>query len=94
MVQGDAIVNPAVQFGDGVRCVGGALKRLYVKAVASGAATAPTGTDLSVKNASAALGDVIPAGGARYYYTFYRDPPTFACVSFAFNTTSAVKVQW
>jgi hypothetical protein len=91
--QGTTVLATAVAFGDGVRCAGGTLKRLYVKSATGGVAAAPSGADPTITARSAALGDPIAAGTTRAYYVFYRDPAVFACSS-TFNSTNAILVQW
>jgi hypothetical protein len=94
--QGTATILPLV-FGDGVRCVGGALKRLYKHNASGGVLTVPQAGDLTISARSAALGDVITPGSTRYYYTYYRDPsPTF-CTSppgNTWNVTNSLAIQW
>lgn len=96
--QGDALTNPAtgVVFGQGVRCVGGSLKRLYVKSASGGVAVAPGGGDPSVHMRSAALGDTIIAGSSRYYYVYYRQTLVLGgCPSAStFNTTQSIRAIW
>jgi hypothetical protein len=94
--QGTAPVFDGVAFGHGVRCVGGTLKRLYTHTSSGGVVTAPVGTDASVHARSAALGDPIAAGSARYYYVYYRDPILFgACLTVDdFNTTPTGSLIW
>ena len=97
LLQGDAALAAGTAFGQGVRCVNGNLKRLYVKVPAgTGGITAPVGGDLSVSAQSAALGDVIPAAAHRYYMTYYRDPVVLGGCPAAstFNGTNAVNVTW
>jgi probable HAF family extracellular repeat protein len=88
---------PAAAFGDGLRCAGGALKRLYVKSAVAGVVTAPQAGDASVSARSAGLGDVILAGEMRLDQAYYRDPnPTF-CPPPAGNTwnvSNAVRIAW
>ena len=94
--QGNASIVPVV-FGDGLRCAGGTLKRLYIKTASAGEAFAPGPGDPSITARSAALGVPIPAGGRRYYQVQYRDPdPSFcaAPIGSTFNASSAVKVNW
>jgi hypothetical protein len=97
VLQGTTSNPNGLVFGDGVRCVGGTLKRLYVKSAVAGTITAPAGGDLSVTARSAALGDVIPPGATRYYQTYYRDAnPTF-CASppgDTFNVTDGLIIVW
>jgi hypothetical protein len=84
-------------FGDGVRCVGENLKRLYVKSAVGGSIIAPAGSDPSVTARSAALGHPIVAGVERRYQVYYRDPLLFACPSpggSSFNITVGMRVPW
>ena len=96
-LQGDAIHAP-VFFGDGLRCVGGTLKRLYTKnAVVAGIVTAPTGSDASVSARSAALGSPITPGAARFYQTYYRDSSLSFCSNppgNTWNVSSGLAVVW
>jgi hypothetical protein len=94
-LQGSAEIAP-VTFGDGLRCVGGALKRLYMKSASGGAASAPAPGDPSITARSAALGDPIPPGGVRSYQTYYRDPNPGWCLPapHTFNSSSGVRILW
>lgn len=97
LLQGTSAIATGVNFGQGVRCVGGSLKRLYVKSPGgTGGITAPVGADLSVSARSAALGDTIVAGSTRYYMAYYRDPIVLGgCAANAtFNATNALQVAW
>jgi hypothetical protein len=93
--QGDAQVSPTA-FGQGLRCAGGHVKRLYSHSASGGSISAPTGTDPNVHTRSAALGDPLVAGSVRYYYVYYRDQTVLGgCPSTAtFNTTQSVQVTW
>jgi hypothetical protein len=92
VLQGDALIDP-VLFGDGLRCAGGHLKRLYTKHAVGGSITVPQGGDLSISAQSAALGDTISSGGTRIYQVYYRDPSLSFCPA-GFNATSGVAVTW
>jgi hypothetical protein len=95
-LQGDTTILP-VNFGDGLRCVHGVLKRLYVKAASGGVATAPQAGDPSISARSAALGDPIPLGATRYYQTYYRDPDPVFCPSPSgntFNISDGLSIVW
>ena len=95
-LQGNASIAPT-PFGDGLRCVGGALKRLYANNAAGGVATAPHHGDPSITARSAALGDPIAPGSTRYYQTYYRDPNLSFCAAPAgnsWNVSSAMRIQW
>jgi hypothetical protein len=95
-LQGNAQLGIRATFGQGLRCAGGILKRLYVKNAIGGTVVAPTGADPSVHLRSAALGDPIPAGSARYYQTYYRDPTVLGgCPpNSTFNVSEALAVIW
>jgi hypothetical protein len=97
LLQGTVNNGTGVVFGQGVRCVGGLLKRLYVKSPGgTGGITAPGPGDLSVSARSAALGDPIGAGQHRYYMAYYRDPTVLGGCPAAstFNGTNAQDVTW
>jgi Tol biopolymer transport system component len=96
VLQGDAELAGGVVFGQGVRCAGGALKRLYVKGASGGSITAPGPGDPSVSARSAALGDPIGAGTGRWYAVHYRDPLVLGGCPAAstFDVTQTQLVGW
>jgi hypothetical protein len=96
-LQGNSDVLPGVSFGDGLRCAGGALKRLYVKNAVGGVASAPAPGDPSITARSAQLGDTIAPGTTRSYQVYYRDPSLSFCPAPAGNTwnvSSATRILW
>jgi hypothetical protein len=95
-LQGRSVLGSPVSFGDGVRCIGGTLKRIGVASAVAGAASYPGPGDPSISARSAALGDLIRPGTYRYYQVYYRDPdPAFCNPSPAtFNASNAVMVRW
>jgi hypothetical protein len=95
-LQGTTQIASGVAFGQGVRCVGGNLKRLYVKSAIGGTVRAPTGSDLSVSERSQALGDMILAGQNRFYLVYYRDPIVLGgCTSaLTFNASAGLAISW
>jgi hypothetical protein len=96
VLQGDALVAPLV-FGDGARCVGGTLKRLYAHNAVGGTLLVPAPGDLPVSARSAALGDPIAPGSMRAYQVYYRDPSSSFCAAPAGNTwnvSSGVRIGW
>ncbi len=96
-LQGTLVLPEGVVFGDGLRCVGGTLKRLAVKASVGGASQFPAGGDPSISARSAALGDAFGAGAVRYYQTYYRDPDPLFCAAPAGNTwnvTNGGRIVW
>jgi hypothetical protein len=97
LMQGTADNGGGVPFGQGVRCVDGALLRLYVKSPGgAGGILVPGVGDPSVSAAATALGDVIVGGQHRYYMAYYRDPVVLGgCPPGAtFNGTNAQDVIW
>jgi hypothetical protein len=92
LLQGNLVI-PGAPFFDGVRCVGGNLKRIEGAFSISGVFTSTVGISLT----SAALGDVLSSGSIRYYFLYYRDPcPTFACTGALdlSNASNAYKITW
>jgi Tol biopolymer transport system component len=98
LLQGTSTPPAGVVYGQGVRCVGGALKRLFVKAAVAGSITAPDFGigDPSVSTRSAATGDVIQPGQSRWYLVYYRDPVVLGgCPpSSTFNATQTGRIDW
>ena len=96
-LQGNVALHPAVVFGDGLRCVGGNLKRLYTKNAVGGVVSAPTGVEPPITVRSAALGDPIPFGGVRFYQVYYRDPSPVFCPNppgNTWNVSSGTAIVW
>jgi hypothetical protein len=96
-LQGSAALAPPAVFGDGLRCAGGVLKRLYVKPAPGGASVAPEPGDPSISARSAALGDPLSPGAVRHYQVFYRDPDLGFCPTpqgNSFNVGNALRVVW
>jgi hypothetical protein len=98
VLQGHAVAASGVVYGQGVRCVGGALERLFVKIAVAGSITAPDfgAGDPTVSARSAARGDVIQSGQSRWYLVYYRDPIVLGgCpASSTFNATQTGRVDW
>jgi hypothetical protein len=98
LLQGNAEAPAGSVFGQGVRCAGGALKRLYTKQASAGSIVAPNlaGGDPPVSVRSASLGDPIQAGERRWYLVYYRDPIVLGgCpASSTFNATETGQVTW
>ena len=95
-LQGDVAIA-GVNFGDGLRCVHGNLKRLYMKNASGGVVSAPQAGDPSISTRSAALGDSIPTGATRYYQTHYRDPSLAFCPNppgNSWNISNGLSAVW
>jgi catechol 2,3-dioxygenase-like lactoylglutathione lyase family enzyme len=97
-LQGTTEVPQGIVFGQGVRCAGGTLHRLYVHVASGGAVTIPNVLlgDSSVSACSAALGDVILPGQSRWYSFYYRDPLILGGCPAAstFNTGPTMRAVW
>ena len=98
LVQGSAGIAGGVIYGQGVRCVGGAMQRLFTTGASGGGITAPdfSAGDPPVSVRSAALGDTILAGQSRWYLVLYRDANVLGgCPdSSFFNATQTLQVTW
>jgi hypothetical protein len=96
LLQGNSdLANPVV-FGDGLRCVGGNLKRLFNGNAAGGTVAYPP-AGFTISGQSAALGDPIAPGSARSYQVYYRDPNLNFCANppgNSWNVGNAQRVIW
>ena len=98
LLQGTTSLASGTPYGQGVRCVGGSLKRLFTKSAVGGSITAPNfgAGDPTVSSRSAAKGNPIFAGESRWYLVFYRDPIVLGgCpATSTFNATQTGRVDW
>jgi hypothetical protein len=97
LLQGNQDLANPLLFGDGLRCVGGTLKRLYSASASGGVVAFPPPGGLSISAQSAALGDPILPGSARSYQTYYRDPNLGFCPfppGNTWNVGNAQRVLW
>ena len=98
VLQGNALLASGVVHGQGVRCAGGTIKRMYTKIASGGSITAPDfgAGDPSVSTRSAALGNAIQPGQSRWYLVYYRDPIVLGgCPPVStFNATQTGAVVW
>jgi trimeric autotransporter adhesin len=95
-LQGSTAVAP-VLYGDGLRCIGGSLKRLYVKTASAGVVRAPLPSDVRITTRSAALGDPILPGYIRQYQVYYRDSSATFCPipsGSTYNISNGLKIAW
>ena len=97
LIQG-TIGTAGLGFGQGVRCTGGVIKRLYFRNAVLGSVTLPNFTlgDLDIPTRSAAVGNPINAGETRWYQVYYRDGTVVGgCPStLQFNITNGSQVVW
>jgi outer membrane protein assembly factor BamB len=97
LLQGDVDLATPAPFGDGLRCVGGMLLRLFTRTAQSGVVVVPSSGLSSVSARSAALGDPIIAGESRGYQVYYRDPDLAFCAAPTGNTwnvSQALRATW
>ncbi|MFN0006742.1 MAG: TolB family protein [Planctomycetota bacterium] len=98
VLQGNALASSGLVYGQGVRCVGGTLKRLFTKTASAGSISAPDfgAGDPTVSARSAAKGDPIQPGQSRWYLVYYRDGQILGgCPSTStFNATQTGRVTW
>jgi len=86
--QGTTDLSPGLDWGDGLRCTGGAIRRLQVR-FADGAGASTTTIPIGVAGG-------VSAGDTRYYQLWYRTvvaPPCGAGVN-DFNASNGVAVRW
>ncbi|MBK7642908.1 MAG: calcium-binding protein [Planctomycetes bacterium] len=76
LLEGDSVLATGAPFGQGVRCVGGTLRRLYTKTAHNGAVLVPdlAASDPTVSARCAQLGVAITLGETRVFLVYYRDP--------------------
>ncbi|MFN0008593.1 MAG: choice-of-anchor L domain-containing protein [Planctomycetota bacterium] len=96
LFQGNTTLPAGITFGQGVRCAGGLIKRMYVKIAVGGSISAPQAGDPSVWSRSAQRGDFIQSGQTRLYAVYYRDNTVLGgCPAGAvFNITQTQEVLW
>jgi hypothetical protein len=92
LLQGDAPTNWTWPFGDGLRCTGGHLLRLFVTNAVNGIANVPGPSDLSITAKAASMGNPIPPGSIRLYQAYYRDP--FSGCGTGFNVSNGARIVW
>lgn len=95
LIQGP-VHAPHVFSADGILCIGGPLKRLYVTSAAGGFVQFPPPGSLSISQISAILGDPLTAPATRYYQIFYRDPRPLFCPEgvLPWNLSNGMIVLW
>jgi hypothetical protein len=88
--QGDVLATQ-LAYGDGLRCVGTPLVRLYNMSFAPG--TMPDPLDSPASPSIVVRGGISAPGTVKGYFLAYRDPATFGC-SATFNASNALNVTW
>jgi hypothetical protein len=90
--QGDNDLSPGIVWGDGLRCAGGALKRIGVRLADANGDSDTSGFPFSI---SAKVGNLQP-GDTKYYQCWYRtvvNPPCGSGVH-DFNTSNGYAITW
>lgn len=99
LLQGSVFNTAGIPFGDGVRCVAGILKRLYLATASGGVAYAPGPGEPPITVRSTARGDPLTPGSGlvRHYQAYYRDPSATFCPGpngAGWNVSSLVTISW
>ena len=98
LFQATTFVPGGQVYGQGVRCGGGTLRRLYAKTASGGSIRAPdfAADDPPVSVRSAAMGEPLAPGTTRLYFVGYRDPNVLGGCAPAsvFNATQTGSVTW
>jgi hypothetical protein len=96
LFQGKGFLPNGAIYGQGVRCVGGHLTRLFSRNAVAGSIRAPDSSEPSIPTRSEQLGDFIPSGTTRTYAVFYRDPTVVGGCPAAstFNVTQTQRILW
>lgn len=81
--------TPPAPFGDGLLCLGGAIRRLGATSAAGGVAQYPRLGDRRISVQGAIPG----AGASRSYQAWYRDGGSF-CTAATHNLSNAVELVW
>ncbi|MBK7874930.1 MAG: hypothetical protein IPJ77_04135 [Planctomycetes bacterium] len=90
-LKGDQANASGVVFGDGVRCVDGALVRLGTVQNVGGASQYPSGVQASV---SVRGGTPIGSGLTGHYQTYYRNSSAAFCPPETFNVSNGLAITW
>jgi hypothetical protein len=94
LFHGDASIVPVV-FGDGLRCVGGNLVRLYTgNADGGGFVNLPAPGDPALSARSQSVGDPLVPGAVRWCQMYYRDQSPAFCTPDTFNVSSGLRIPW
>jgi hypothetical protein len=96
LFEGTTPVPAGSVYGQGVRCVGGQLRRLYSRSASAGSLTFPAANEPSISARSAARGLQIQPGVPTFFFVAYRDPAVHVgCpAGSTFNATTASEILW
>jgi hypothetical protein len=97
LLQGNLDLANPVLFGDGLRCIGGQLLRLYIDGGSGGTVTFPPAGAPTISAESALKGDTIVPGTLRSYQVYSRDANGAFCpvpTGDGWNVSNAQRVIW
>lgn len=98
LISGPTLGATPLTFGQGLRCVTGALKRLQIHSPAPGTSTWPAATDFAptIQARHTQLGDPLSPGTVRHYFIQFRQTLFFAPCALPnnFNASNAEMVTW
>jgi hypothetical protein len=88
-LEGDAFAPDQGLFGDGVRCIGGNIKRFGDQIASGGGASYPRRGQTPISVVVAAT-----HGSTRWYQAIYRNANAGWCSPATFNATNAIELFW
>ncbi|MBK7878451.1 MAG: hypothetical protein IPJ77_22575 [Planctomycetes bacterium] len=91
-LKGSTDVSAGLLFGDGVRCLSGALIRLRTSATSGGGAVFPDAVD--TVTLSARSGTPVGSGLSAYYAVYYRNAAAGFCPPATFNVSNGWEIIW
>lgn len=89
-LQGDGLTDAVLN--DGVRCVGGTLRRLRVRQNIQGTSTFPDAADVSTLSERGLV--TVGSGAIRHYQVYYRNAAPSFCPSGVSNLTNGWTIVW
>jgi hypothetical protein len=92
LLQSSSSTLSTLAFGDGLRCTGGHLLRLFAANAVNGTSNVPGQGNPSISARSAAMGDPLNPGAIRLYQIYYRD--ALSTCGHYFNASNATRVVW
>lgn len=93
LVQGTEAANPGIPLGDGLRCIGGQLRRLGARTAAPDGSLA-FGHDVPGDPQISIAGGIPLGGGVRRYQVYYRDSNPNFCTPERFNLSNGIRIPW
>lgn len=87
-LQGNSVPFGPSNFGDGLRCIGGQLRRLAVVPIVGGNACLGNGGTVPIHTS----GQVTP--GNYGYQVWYRDSNLSFCTALTYNITNGIRATW